>query len=474
SVPIEIPNVQTGLRLDRGVIIDPNSWSVLTIHMDVDRSIVRFDGGYGSADAITFRPRTFTHGVSSSTGLIYGAIDPKYICGTSAYGAAVAAGGSSACVSDIVVSAFAPTAANVPGSPRMENWQTVRVKPTKVNVLPPTAPGGSSTVVVVDDGAFVLGPFSPAGNNPSQFDVVIRGTGMQPMVFTGTSYGNSLIGTYLGCTWSSLASSSTTTDKTLIRPILDTSPPRSVSLSTTTTAQRVGLGFSLGGGSVYELFNGNTDPFTGTLVPDAALTLPSSAGSHVSTVDFQTGVLDRCPPGHTKSDSSELNDYVTFTDNALSGYQAYALGTFYTNPTVSSTPYTSGTTFAVVDPTTVTGDVGTVSVTLNGFDALPGGINKAELVASDVGGIVQTLDVHDCLGSATCTKFMTLPALNAAISANGAAAGVYEFAVRYWNNTTPTTSQSAIVPSGTMKWARSSTFVNLRNASTGAVSVTAP
>lgn len=475
SVPIEIPNVNTGLRLDRGVVIEPNNWSVLTVHMDVDRTMVRFDGGYGTADAVTFRPRTFTHGVSSSAGLINGAIDPKYVCGTAARASDPSAG-THGCVSDIVVSAFAPSDPNAPGSPRMENWQTVRVRPTITTVDASKSP---PVVKVSDDGTFVLGPFSPTGGNPSQFDVVIRGTGMQPMVFKDVAYGAALLGTYLGCTWSSNANSSTRTGQTFIRPVLDTAASRSVALAPpSTVAQRVGLGFALSDRPVYELFNGNTDPFTGALVGDAALTLPSSAGSHAWTVDF-TAMVNTCASATPVATGDlVLDDYVSFTDNALSEYKAYALGTFYTNPKVASASYSAGsvgTTFSVEDPSAVGPDVGTVDVTLNGFNGLAGGINKVELIASDVGGIVQTQDVSSCLtASSPCQKKMMLPALAAATSANGAAAGVYEFAVRYWNNSTPLTSQSAILTGGTMKWARSSTFVNLRSASTGAVTITAP
>ncbi|HET8869955.1 MAG TPA: DUF4382 domain-containing protein, partial [Aquabacterium sp.] len=241
SVPIEIPNVNTGLRLDRGVVIEANNWSVLTVHMDVDRTMVRFNGDYGSADAITFRPRTFTHGVSTSAGLITGAIDPKYVCGTSV---AVAS-----CASDIVVSAYAPTQDGT----RMENWQTVRVN------------AKSLSNSAEDDGSFVLGPFSSTGGNPSKFDVVIRGKGMKTMVFKDVSYGASLFGTYLGCTWSSSADSSTPNAKTVIVPVSDSGAVRSVALSPALALKtgRVGLGFSLAGRPLYETYNANTDPFTG-------------------------------------------------------------------------------------------------------------------------------------------------------------------------------------------------------------------
>ncbi|HET8869898.1 MAG TPA: DUF4382 domain-containing protein [Aquabacterium sp.] len=455
SVPIEIPNVNTGLRLDRGVVIEANNWSVLTVHLDVDRSIVRFDGGYGANDAITFRPRTFTHGVSTSAGVISGAIDPQYICGTSV--------ALASCVSDIVVSAYAPTSDGT----RMENWQTVRVTPKSLSS--PSA----------DDGTFVLGPFSSTGGNPSKFDVVIRGKGMKTMLFKDVTYGSSLFGTYLGCTWSTAANSSDPNAKTLIQPILDSGTLRTAALSPALALKtgRVGLGFSFSSGPVYETYNANTDPFTGLLTNAADLALPSTSGTDVFSIDFATGVTNQCSSLNPRSSSDLVipNATITFTANAVANYQPFALSTFYTNAKLGSTLYSTssgGTSFTVDEPTPVAVDTGAVSVSLQGFSALgAAGFDRAQLVVSDVGGIVQTLDVHDCLsGASPCTKTLNLPALTAATSANGAAAGVYEFGVRYWKAVDP---QSQIA-GGSMKWARSSAFVNLRLVSTGSVTITAP
>lgn len=464
SVPIEIPNVQSGLKLDRGVVIAANQWSVLTTHIDVDRSIVRFNGG-GATDAVTMRPRTYTYGYNpQATTVISGALDPTYLCG---------APGASAppnCVSDVTVSLFALSGDNK----RMENWGTVKVNNTGVN-------SSSGTPVTVADGTFSLGPVSAVtgDNNPTSYDVIIRGKNMKTMVVKDIPIG--LLSDYIGCSWSTAAGSGDTADAAMvIRPVIDSSP-RTVTLAPALALKtgRVGLGFTLPGRLPYEVHAANTDPFTGLLTAAAALTIPGAASGDVLVADY-SAIKNSCTAyGHTPpSDLAIPNDPATgalfIATNPSEGagvFTPFALGTFYTDGTLASTLYATGPTFSVAEPTPVASSTtGQVSVSITGLNG--SWANKAQLIVSDVGGIVLTQDVSACTTASTCSftgaSALTLPAGTAA---NATATGVYEFAVRYWNSSAP---GSAVVSGGTMKWARASTFVNLRSATTGAVSITVP
>lgn len=460
SVPIEIPNVQSGLRLDRGVIIQANTWSVLTSHIDVDRSVVRFDGD-GSVDAITLRPRTYTYGFSpTTTGTIQGGIDPTYVCGS--------IGARSDCATDIMVSLHA---ASRDGGTRMENWGSVKVNPTRLNTSGAT----------VNDGTFELGPVSSTSTdgNPVSYDLVIRGKGMKTMVVKNITYG--LFANYVGCAWSVDADGISAT--TLIRPVPDTSP-RSLSLSPSLALKtgRVGLGFTLGSDTrPYEVHAANTDPFTGFLTTGAMLSVPSASGTDVLVGDY-AAIKDACSSStsatpldpNVPADLILPNSKVPFATNAVSGYQPFALGTFYTDAKLASASYPAGsvsTSFSVDEPTAVVGSTtGTVNVSITGLNG--SGATKAQLVVSDVGGIVKTQDVASCISTTgTCTvSGVSLPAGTAA---NGSATAVYEFAVRYWDGSSTTTAKSSL-DGGTMKWARGTSFVNLRTATSGSVSIAVP
>lgn len=447
SVPIEIPNVQSGLKLDRGVIIEANTWSVITTHIDVDRSIVRFNGD-GVDDAVTMRPRTFTYGFSpTTTGTIQGAIDPVYVCGA-------ATGARSDCATDITVSLYAPSS---DGDARMENWGTVKVNPKRRN---------AANTADVNDGTFELGPLSSVGGNPSSYDLVIRGRGMKTMVVKNIAYG--LLANYVGCSWS-VAAGNTADASTLIRPVPDASP-RTVSLSPSLALKtgRVGLSFTLSaGGKPYEVHAANTDPFTGALTAGSAMSVPSLASGGLLVSDYPTikaGCTGNSPPG----DLAIAFDPVVALEG-VGGFTPFALGTFYTSGKLGSTPFTSGSTFSVDEPTVASASTGRVSVSITGLPAA--GATKAQLIVSDVGGMVLTRDIHSSCSTSPCTEAVTLPA---GTVSNGAATGVYEFAVRYWDATTTTTAKSAVEAGGTMKWARASTFVNLRSASSGTVAITVP
>lgn len=450
SVPIEIPNIQSGLRLDRGVIVQANTWSVLTSHIDVDRSIVRFNGD-GAVDAVTWRPRPYTYGFSpTTTGTIQGAIDPTYVCGS--------VGARSDCATDIMVSLHA---ASRDGGTRMENWGSVKVNPTKLNTSGAT----------VNDGTFELGPVSATSTdgNPTSYDLVIRGTGMKTMVVKDISYG--LFSNYVGCSWS-LEAKDDADASTLIRPVPDASP-RTVSLSPSLVLKtgRVGLGFTLPGRTLpYEVHAANTDPFSGLLTTAAALSVPSTASGDVQVASY-AAIKSTCT-GHTPPADLAI-PFASMTPSEGAGaFTPFALGTLYTDAKLASSPYSSGATFAVEEPTAVSGSTtGTVDVSITGLNG--SGATKAQLIVSDVGGIVKTQDVASCIStSGTCT--VSALALPAGTAANGAATAVYEFAVRYWNGANTSTAKSAMDSGGTMKWARASSFVNLRSATSGTVAITVP
>lgn len=467
-VPIEIPNIYSGLKLDRGVTISSGKLSLLTSALDVKHSIVRFDGG-GAVDSVTFRPRTYTYALNAQRTTNYiGRLDPSLVCGTKVSNGVFVANN---CASDISVSLFGPSGDGL----RMESWGEVRVNPL-------TAEGET-------DASFLIGPVTYVEyvdqqdgqtkfDNPRQYDLMIRGKGMRTMLVRNIPVEQLL--TEIGCSWSANATGGATV-KALIRPVIDPAPQENVTLRTVPLAfrsGRVGLGFELAGtdskgdlySRFYEAHSAHTDPFLLGLTNGSRLTLPgvSNGNMGVEVIDY-SGISDYCKS--VTSASANTVYPVPFVTQSVTGYRPFSVDTFYTDAKLAESPtfdYVGGIDFDVQAPTSYPGLSLTSGTALVSISNLPTtGYDKAWLVVSDVGGIVLTKDISNLLsagGTLESPISVSLPSVPVGVDTNGDATGVYEFAVRYW---------SSSAPAG-MKWVRSSNFVNFRNGVTsGAVAMTA-
>lgn len=478
-VPIELPSLLTGFRLDRGVQITSSATTEATLgalaaHIGLDRNLVRFDSGYehlGSpVDAMTLRMRSYSTRGGADAGIILGQIDPNYLCSSVVV---------TNCASDVTVSLYGRSRALSAGGavlfdddlfPRMINHYTVRVEPTV-----------SSGAVVQQSGLFFMGPLLPDGSVDNTYDLVIRGKGMRTMVIQdvplkslsvddliSAADGVSLLGTYIGRTWDAIPSGQTTarTYRSYIRPVLigsDVESEVSLSAAQSPKNSRVILGMRLNSRSAegaplpYELMAGNTDPFTGLL----RKALPLPRGNPV-VVSYPSIVSDNLSGVGNAPISSSL----FLPEQTVGGDETYArmaLGRYYDEGVVdTASPVRgtdSGSVFAPLPPLAYKAGVVETSVTVTAT-GLPDAstLESAYLVVSDVGGIVHTEDVKSRIAGGSLTvSNVNLPA---GVVSNGYATAVYSFAIR-------TRALSSTTPAGTT-WYRGNTQLNLRAAPTTA------
>lgn len=474
-VPIELPSLLTGFRLDRGVQITSSTTTEATLgalaaHIGLDRNLVRFDAGYQHAgspvDAMTLRMRSYSTRGGADAGVILGQIDPNLLCS-----AVVVTN----CASEVTVGLYGRSKAlSADGAvlfddelfPRMINHYTVRVEPTV-----------RAGAVVQESGLFFMGPLLPDGSVGNTYDLVIRGKGMRTMVIQdvplkslsvddliNAADGVSLLGTYIGSTWDAGGS----TYRSFIRPVLSSPDVESeVSLSAAQSPKnsRVILGMRLDSRSAeraplpYELMAGNTDPFTGRL----RKSLPLPRGNPL-VVPFPSIVADGA--NHTAASNEAITGSLFQSEPTVVGDETYvrmALGRYYDEGVVdTSSPVLgtdSGAVFAPLAPLAYkTGVVETsVTVTATGLPDRTT-LESAYLVVSDVGGIVHTEDVKSRIdGGSLTVSNVNLPA---GVVSNGYATGVYSFAIR-------TRALSSTTPAGTT-WYRGNTQLNLRAAPTTA------
>lgn len=464
-VPLELPNLQAGFRLDRGVSISSSSGGSTIIggmisHLGLDRNLARFDAGWSTADGATLRMRSFSTRTGSDAGIIWGQLDPAYLCGSSV--ASVPSG--SRCASNVMVSLYKRSGDGL--FPRMAAIMTTRVAPS-AEVGQGLAQG---------NGVFFLGPVAPdEGDSVNTYDLVIRGEGMRTMVIQDVPIkpvstdlvsfsqdGVGLIGTYLGRTWDG---SDGKTYRSFIRPQLlgvsDLENQANLSASQDPANSRVILGLRLlsraesGIGTLpYEFVSGNTDPFTGALRNSLVLHKGNPLVAAYSALTSENH-------GNTPGFEAVFN--ATFVDetpvDGVASYKPMALGRFYDDGAMSGASIAdSGTTFAPI-PLALKAAVPTRTVTVTA-SGLPTSVSRADLIVSDVGGIVKTQAVTiqpDGTATATVTD------LPAGTNSYGYATGVYAFAIR-------TQDAGNTLPSG-MRWFRSTSQLDLRNGTSTAISI---
>lgn len=473
-VPIELPSLLTGFRLDRGVQITSSTTTEATLgalaaHIGLDRNLVRFDAGYedlgAAVDGMTLRMRSYSTRGGSDAGIILGQIDPNYLCSSVVL---------TNCASDVTVSLYGRSRALSAGGavlfddelfPRMINHYTVRVEPSVT----------SDDAVVPESGLFFMGPLLPDGSADNTYDLVIRGKGMRTMVIQdvplkslsvgdliSAADGVNLLGTYIGRTWDAGGG----TYRSYIRPVLigaDVESEVSLSAAQTPKNSRVILGMRLNSRSAegaplpYELVAGNTDPFTGLL----RKSLPLPRGNPL-VVRYPSIVSDSLSgPANAPISSSLFQPEQTVGGDET--YARMALGRYYDEGAVSTAPAilgtSSGPAFTPLSPLAYKSGVVETSVTVNATGLPnPATLESAYLVVSDVGGIVHTEDVKSAIAGGVLTvSNVNLPA---GVVSNGYATGVYSFAIR-------TRALGSTTPAGTT-WYRGNTQLDLRAAPTTA------
>lgn len=465
-VPIELPSLLTGFRLDRGVQITSSSGSTavvggLAAHIDLDRNLVRFDGGYehasASVDAVTLRMRSYSTRSGSDVGAIFGQIDPTMLCGSPVVTS------STACASDVSVSLYQRSLDGL--FARMTNLYTVKIDPS---VLTETGIEGY--------GIFFMSPLVLEAEDDQTYDLIIRGRGMRTMVIQdvplnsilGGSAGVGYIGTYVGKTWDVSGG----TYRSYIRPelidVADVESLATLSASQSPINSRMVLGLRLASRSTaglplpYELVSGNTDPFTGLL--RNPLPLPKGRPLVASYQDILDEVHTFAGPEPIFGPGAASPTFMYETPSDGSGvFVPMALGRYYDDGVVAtSAPVTdAATTFAPVPLVYKTGVVTkTVTVSATGLPE-KSTLDRADLVVSDVGGIVHTEPVLTRM-SGTSLPAMTISLPDGVVS-NGYATGVYSFAIR-------TRASGSTTPVGTA-WHRGATQLDLRTGSATTITI---
>jgi len=416
QLPLEFADSTLGLRVNGTITIGANVESNLTLQWDLEHSAVRFASDDG-IDRVTMRPDVQVYDIAQ-TGAIVGLMDKSVFC---------TAGSSTGCVYDVVATAEMPSA---------DGRFMVAVR--------------SAPVVVSSDYArFGLYPLPPLAAGAT-FDVVIRGRNMRTIVVRAVP---AVPAEVLQATATQLGIDMTDPDHPVPAPIvpqLSAQGDALVTLNAPTVPASAQLVFGQtlpGSGELpHEVKVANTDPFTGRLAD--ALPLPSGP-LRVAT--------------YTSTSALSFSDVAP--QEGTDAYSLLTLGTRYDTPSaiaVVSAP--GGATSAVTAPVTMRDgrtEVAPLTVTLAGNSSL--NVDAAELVVTDVAGIVTTLDVSSLLGTPNATAPLQLPSGSFAASLGGTA--IYAVAVRTWKRSSPST---------TLLWARAPSTVDLRVTAPAAVTITLP
>ena len=140
------------------------------------------------------------------------------------------------------------------------------------------------------------------------------------------------------------------------------------------------------------------------------------------------------------------------------------LGTRYDDPSAIANVAAPGSTSAsVTAPVTLRIGAQVAQLTVGITGGSTQSIDAAELVVSDVGGIVATQDVSSLIGVNGAQTALQLPAGPAAAALGGTA--VYSVAIRAWKRSAPDSS---------LHWARAASVVDLRSAAPASVTISLP
>jgi hypothetical protein len=418
-VPLEIPDLQAGLRATTPFTLSAGSTTPLALEWNARGGIVHRQSTLGG-DRYVVRNEVQLYNQQLLTALQDG-LDPSLfdsITGHLDTTDFCTAGSQPGCIRAVVATAtsIAPGAAY---------HRAVR------------------SVNVAADGSFVLYPLP----SDSVYDVVIRGENMQTIVvrevFVDPTGILKPFPTTLG------------TPTTPIEPVLDLTG-RTVALSQALApagsraffGQTVrGSGGGTGGTDVpYELVTANADPFTGDVVD--RITVPGGP-LHVAVFDPKVDGVGP-PPTFTTVSSAE-------GDGAFS---VWTEGTLFDTTSALGLLAAADASVAAPDPVPLADfTAGALTVSLAG--ASSNGADRGELIVSNDGGTVADLDVSAQLAPAQAVP-VPLPS-GTSTAVPGAA--WYGVALRTWNSGNE---------AGTTRWVRSSAPIDLASTSTASVTLTLP
>ncbi|MEW6703429.1 MAG: DUF4382 domain-containing protein [Pseudomonadota bacterium] len=412
QVPLELPDASLGLRIDGPIDVPANEHAEVALQWDLERSLVRL-GSDDGIDRFTLRPDLRWYDVRN-TGAIVGVLDRSQFCAPGVRGGD--------CIHDAVASALLPSADG-----RFK--RSMRTSPVLVGTQYAT---------------FSLYPL-PALAAGQTFDVVIRGRNMRTMVVRHVPAQPAglleALPTRLG------ADPNDPTTPAPMVPVLQPQAAARVSLSQPMahTGARLLFGQTLPGDSApLEIAGANVDPFSGLLAQPAVL-----PGGPLRVAEYR---------------SDAVLSFADFTpQEGQQVFSAMALGTRYDEPsaTIALAAPPGNVSFVAPEPGARAGlGSGTLAVTLAAAPASR--YDAAELVVWDANGIVTTRDLSAGLAGGTVVE-LALPAGAEAAALGGTA--VYAVAVRAWRRD---------APAATLRWARASGVVDLRNASTASAALALP
>lgn len=398
--PIEWPDTLLGLRVPVNFTVAQNVLTQIYLQWDLGHSLVPMLVNGGAARALSLRPNLATVDLASSSGAIVGKLDTSHFCsGASRAG----------CISNVVATA-----------------QVLSADASRHVVV-------LSTQVDASSGLFRLFPLPSGGT----FDVVFHGRNMRPVVVTSVTA--AAIDLFTNGTHINPDTGSTTDAVIPVTLITPDSSAATLSVAPSKLADAsVWIGQSIGGSAPYEWSAASADPLTGLFV--ASTFLPSGAAIDVAPYTGNT---------------------LAFTTVAASEgagtYRVKAYGTSYdlANGLQTVTPP------AAVAGATADGGLQSGSITVSFSATTPANYDHAQVVVSDVNGVVLSQDVSAGIASPT-VAMLTVPRGTAAASLGGTA--VYSVSVRGWTAASP---QAAT-------WARSSAVVDLRSSANGAITLALP
>ena len=414
-VPLEFPDAGLGLRVAGAITIGTNVASSLTLQWDLEHSAVKVVSDDG-VDRVTMRPDPRIYDIAQ-TGAIVGLMDKSAFC---------PAGVRSGCVYDVVATAQAVSA---------DGRFMVSVRSTPVAV-------GSTYA------QFALYPLPPLADGAT-FDVVIRGRNMRTMVIRAVPASAAQL----------LAANPTQIGVDMSNPQVPVAAPLvpqlsaqgdslvSLNVPTVPPSAQLLFGQTLPGtGELpHEVMVANTDPFTGLLADPVAL--PS--GALMVATYSSTGVL-----GFSDATPQEGSDH----------YSLVTLGTRCDDPSaIANVAAPGGSSASVTAPVTLRIGAQVAQLTVGITGGSTQSIDAAELVVSDVGGIVATQCVSSLIGVNGAQTALQLPAGPAAAALGGTA--VYSVAIRAWKRSAPDSS---------LRWARAASVVDLRSAAPASVTISLP
>jgi len=419
-VPLEIPEVQAGLRLLTPFNLSADTTTPLAIEWNANSLVRR--ASVGGADRFTLRNELQLYNQQLLTALgdgnleidgsifdsISGQLDTTNFCtGASQVG----------CIHDVVASATSLSS---------DSRFHAEVRSVDVSA----------------SGTFLLYPL------PSQslYDVVIHGGNMQTIVVHNVFVDPTGL---LKPAPTALSSAATP-----IVPVLDTSE-RAVSVANALSpaGSRVFFGQTVAGSGgsdadvPYAIVTAAADPATG--LPLESVALP---GGPLQYASFDTATDGNgVPPAFAT---------VTPTEG-LGAWTVWSQGTLATSTGATSPLAAGATTATVLDPVARTAfAAGTLTVAVSGTTG--NGADHAELIVSNDGGTVAVVDVSAQIAAHGGSTTISVPS---GTSADAPGAAVYGVALRSW---------VAASETSTTRWVRTSAPIDLSSATSANVSLALP